>query len=216
MFISRSLSEDHPIRRFCGASEAIELIDRSLIAFEPITPPPPDFTSFDAVFLNSPQAAKRFFEAFPTVKLPIYALGEGTARHAAKAADVAFFGKGDVHEALQQLTEALGSKKVLIPRGIDSKRRLQNALPESQFEEVVLYRTRANHLVVPTCDVYTFTSPSNVRSFFEVNQIPPEARVIAIGHSTAEQLSAYGVKATLATNYRPDGMWYAIFSAIHS
>jgi uroporphyrinogen-III synthase len=187
-----------------------------LIDFEAITPPSIDLANFDAVFLNSPQAARRFFEAYPDSQLPVAVLGEGTAKHAEKSADVAFIGQGAVEDALKQVKHWLDGRKVLIPRGAHSKRRLQQVLPEAQLEEVVLYHTHSKLIALPSCDVYVFTSPSNVRSFFDINQLPSSARVVAIGHTTAEQLGAYGVNARLATNYRPDGLWYAIFSAIHS
>ena len=45
------------------------------------------------------------------------------------------------------------------------------------------------------CQVFVFTSPSNVETFFEKNKITAEQKVIAMGDATANALKKKGVKA---------------------
>ncbi len=98
----------------------------------------------------------------------------------------------DSLESSQQ-TQAmeLSHRRVLFPLSSRSLKTIAGAIPEDQKEEVVVYQTEVTGKVIPKCDVYAFSSPSNVEGFFEVNTISEGAEVIAWGTSTERALKEY-------------------------
>lgn len=83
------------------------------------------------------------------------------------------------------------SARVLFPISNRSLKTIAGAIPEDQKEEVVVYSTDVIGKVIEPCDVYAFSSPSNVEGFFEVNTIREGAEVIAWGKSTERALEGY-------------------------
>ena len=47
---------------------------------------------------------------------------------------------------------------------------------------------------IAPCDIYIFTSPSNVAGFLMENEVPTQAKIIAWGASTQEALTQKGFK----------------------
>jgi uroporphyrinogen-III synthase len=84
--------------------------------------------------------------------------------------------------------------RVLFPLSSRSLKTIAGAIPEDQKEEVVVYQTEVKGKMIPPCDVYAFSSPSNVEGFFEVNEIREGAEVVAWGTSTERALKEYAEK----------------------
>ena len=60
---------------------------------------------------------------------------------------------------------------------------------------VTAYLTHEAAAPVEESDYYLFTSPSNVSAFLQINELPEEAIVIAIGPSTKTRLTQLGIPA---------------------
>ena len=85
---------------------------------------------------------------------------------------------------LRQAQRDTLSQRVLFPLSDRSLKSISNEIADEQKEEVIVYSTAVIGKAVEECDVYVFTSPSNVEGFFELNTVPVGARVIAWGKST--------------------------------
>ncbi len=94
---------------------------------------------------------------------------------------------------LRQAQRDTLSQRVLFPLSDRSLKSISSEIPEEQKEEVIVYSTAVIGKAVEECDVYVFTSPSNVEGFFELNTVPVGAKVIAWGKSTEAGLVARGV-----------------------
>lgn len=215
VFISRSLPEDHLFRT---KSSDIEWVDRSMIHIEPITFEPDVFKACNWIFCTSSNAAQIYFEhasLFPGQR--VAAVGPGTA-NSLKAMDIPvhFTGTHDTERTAVEFAELVGSDQIGFPVSDGSRRTIQKALASRQIKEQVVYQTQEAPRQVSACDIYFFTSPSNVRAFFKLNNIPSDAVVIAIGEPTASELKLHGVESLKPANYEQEAQWDAIFSALSS
>lgn len=103
------------------------------------------------------------------------------------------------------------SEIVLFPVSDISLKNVQSFLSPKQVKTSVVYSTTSNKQNIKKHDVYIFSSPSNVNSFFNHNQIASEAKVIAIGESTLAALKAKKAKNVfLSWDYHSLALWDTI------
>jgi uroporphyrinogen-III synthase len=69
-------------------------------------------------------------------------------------------------------------------------------IPDSEKMIVPVYNTRFKKLHIKEKDIYVFSSPSNVLAFLEHNTIPSQAKVVAWGSSTAQELEKQQISVT--------------------
>ena len=81
---------------------------------------------------------------------------------------------------------------MLFPVSDRSLKTISSVIDDELKEEVVVYCTEVTGKVIPKCDVYAFSSPSNVEGFFELNTLPEGCEVIAWGTSTEKALVERG------------------------
>ncbi len=95
---------------------------------------------------------------------------------------------GDVTSNVDEFSQWVGSRHVTFPLSSRSKKSYSTPLPEHQKKEVVVYETELAGRIIEPCDIYVFTSPSNVEGFLIENQVPSGAITIAWGSTTEQAL----------------------------
>ena len=92
---------------------------------------------------------------------------------------------------------------------------MQKILQESQVIDLPIYETQLKDLVFQeTFYSVVFTSPSNVRAFFNSgNTSSSFQKAIAIGKSTEMELLQNGVKPVLANSYLEEDWADAVISS---
>ncbi len=208
IFISKNASEIASLRSQFEA-KGYEVIAHSFLSFSAV-----EFEiqhPYDVIFFGSPRAVI-FFKASESIspdKL-IACVGSKTAEVLESMGHkVDFVGKNssdpktvaeDFKSWLAERSRNQRASKsqseersahVLFPLSSRSLKTIAGAIPEDQKEEMVVYQTEVKGKVIPKCDVYAFSSPSNVEGFFEANTIPEGAEVIAWGTSTERALKEY-------------------------
>lgn len=191
VFISRSVDQiGDQLRQF--EARGGKLYAQSLIAFEEIkneTTP-----TCDVVFFSSIRAADYFLTNHAKPKALFACAGLETARKLSEryqiACDFVSEEAGNPMNAAFAFQSWLKERTVLFPLSEQSLHTYASLIPTPQKELLYVYRTLTNPMVIPACDYYVFSSPSNVRAFLEVNVLPDSARCIAWGHSTESTLIA--------------------------
>lgn len=192
LFISRTIDEKDELSTFCD-QHGISLYASSLITFEKI--PFIIEHEFQALFFSSPRSVM-FFLASASIPSDIYigCVGQGTADLLTNLGyKPDFVGTGsDTSNIGSELKLALGDKHVLMPIAANTLGTVAEQLNASQYTLLPVYRTISAPRVIPICDAYVFTSPSNFESFSALNAIDPAKRFIAWGMSTANAIKQKG------------------------
>jgi uroporphyrinogen-III synthase len=188
--------------------DAQSLITTKPIPFNPSLPP------CDWIFFSSSNAVRHFFSQHPIIANQQFAaLGEGTAETLSEYASADFVGDAmDIADSAYRLASVVESATILFPIAQHSMKTVQQAFPSSQVIDLVVYETIERHVIVKPSELYVFSSPSNVRSFFHSNEIDTKAmQTLAFGHSTAECLRSFGVEnITIPQSLDPAGMLHTI------
>jgi uroporphyrinogen-III synthase len=190
VFISRNPSDCEAIQAFLPDDIAIvaqSLIETTPIPFDRNIPPS------DWIFFSSSNAARHFFDQKPIIaNQKMGAIGSATAKTVAHYKPVDFVGTDSAY----RFAEAIGSDKVLFPGAAESLKHIQSALPAEQIIDLPVYTTSEKKTSIPACDVYVFSSPSNVRSFFRNRKMQDAEmlKCIAFGEATLEELIKQGVR----------------------
>jgi uroporphyrinogen-III synthase len=154
-------------------------------------------TDFDIVFFASIRAAQ-FYLAKCTAPKLIACAGAETAQKLKVQfglnADFIAQQSGDPDQEALAFNSWRGERKVLFPSSNLSLGTYTKPIPESEKSVVNVYRTDYKTLEIKAHQVYIFSSPSNVMAFFQCNQIPENAQVIAWGKSTEKALLSKGIK----------------------
>jgi uroporphyrinogen-III synthase len=181
LYITRDLDDLFILQQYCRFGQ-IDLHAQSQITFEEV--PFSIEKPFEVVFFSSVRAGRFFLRNYdgPLSTLAFACIGEETAKRF--NIDFAFVGKeaGNPEKVAEKFKNWLGEKRLLIP--------------SSQCESICIYNTLLKPSVVPECDVYVFTSPSNLEAFLQVNKLPEHAKVIAWGNTTEKAL----LKAKITPN----------------
>ena len=204
IFISKDLSEVTILQQFCLANN-INLIAHSLIRFEAI--PFEVNQTYDVLFISSIRAAEFFLKTEKIKPETIIAcIGQITARKLEELGlKITFVGEksGKPIEVAEEFKKWLGNRTVLIPQSNISKRTIGSHLPSSQCIEPIVYKTLSDCEVIPVCETYVFTSPSNVDSFLTCNE-PPQGKVIAWGETTKKCIEEKSI--TVSNTLQTSGM----------
>lgn len=148
---------------------------------------------YEVVFFSSPRSFNYFTRSAsisPSAQIAV--IGNGTANYInGKISSIDFIGKhaGKPDEVASDFLQWLGNRKVLFPLALHSNESISSKIPANQKIEVRVYETLLCPVSIEEHDWYVFTSPSNVKSFFECNHLPNKAKVIAWGKTTENELS---------------------------
>jgi len=204
LFVSRNLSGHDYLARGCEAL-GIKTVAKPLIEIEAIPFDQPSFDQIEWVFFSSSNAVDNFFSQVDGASiegLKFGAIGSGTAVTLGKhVPQVDFQGSSsDIQHVGADFAAAIGKSKVLFPMAEGSLSTVQSFLNQGQVENLVCYRSNQKLESIDASDAYVFTSPSNVRSFFQAsNSIPAGSAVVAIGKATARALNEAGVEPRVAS-----------------
>jgi uroporphyrinogen-III synthase len=192
VFISRKPNDCEAIQAFLPSD--VEIIAESLIETSAI-PFDKNIPQTDWIFFSSSNAVRHFFEQQPVIShQKIGAIGEATAKAIESYHSVNFIGDAiDITDSAYRFAETIGSDKVLFPGAAESLKHIQSALPVEQVIDLPVYSTAEKKATVPTCNVYVFSSPSNVRSFFKNTQSAHLPKCIAFGEATRQELVKHHV-----------------------
>lgn len=214
LFISRNLGPESYIANI-AKEQGWNLTDLALIKQIPVFPEDP-LPDSDYLFFTSPTSVSIFLKTFGTPDRPVCTMGKGTSKALPPDIRPLFEGTGSSQKVAEDFSLFALNKIVLFPIGNESVRTIQKALRPEQCREYVLYKTLPKHFVLPPQDLYVFTSPSNVKSFLDVNPPLIKAKVIALGQKTAEELNKNGISSILSEDYTPEGIVNTIFSLVGS
>ncbi len=210
-----------PVKNFLKIDKAIKEINKYYWII---------FTSRNGIDLFM----KRFFlkrkQLKDLRKIKFAAIGKVTAEKLNKyGIKTSFIPKKFTSEALLSGLKkySLEGKNILIPRANEAS----NVLPEglkkigAKVDEIILYKikneknksNKVKSLLKKNVDVIIFTSPSGVKSFFnlftkkEINYYFNKIRIASIGPVTAKAIEEFGIKADIVPKeYNIKGMVKAI------
>ena len=189
IFISKNSDDCEPLVHYCNQNK-LDLTAQSLIEFEAI--PFKIESNFDIVFFSSIRSAQFYFEKAAKKSTIIYAcIGETTNSKLKKLGiDCEFVGKeaGNPKKTAEEFKNWVKNRIVFFPQSNLSLGTFSAILPENQVVKQVVYQTNLIERKIENCQIYIFTSPSNLDAFLTINEIPDDAKVIVWGKSTENQL----------------------------
>jgi len=192
IYVTRNLPEEHFAQRYCK-SRGSTLTAKSQIEIEYIST---DFPLTDWVFFSSANCVRAYFRNTGVNNSTRYAaIGGATAEVLSEFGPCDFVGNGLPNKVGEQFKKIVGKGTVCFPGSNKSLRTVENILAENQVTSVTAYLTHEAAAPVEESDYYLFTSPSNVSAFLQINELPEEAIVIAIGPSTKTRLTQLGIPA---------------------
>ncbi len=193
IFISKNEDE---IRLFLNRfhSKEFDIITHSFLSFSPI-----DFevkSNFDIIFFSSPRSVT-FYKTKHSIPnyVKLGCVGTKTKELLIKMGYTVDFTRKEgqpLNDFALSFKEWCRERKVLFPISSISLKTISSKFPQGQIEELEVYSTKIVGKIIEECDVYVFTSPSNVEGFLEKNTIPDNARIISWGESTSRFLLENG------------------------
>jgi hydroxymethylbilane synthase len=175
-------------------------VGESLIKVNPI--PYSTVPTCNWIFFSSRNGVKFFFDQNPElakdVKIAVLGRGTESALNAyGKQAHFVGQSKDTKEVALEfrQVVENIGAQIVLFPQSNQSLQTVQHEVKfAAKVLDLVVYSTGEKTVSeIPDAYIYVFTSPSNVRSFFNQKQIDKiSQKMLAIGTATYTSLKDEG------------------------
>lgn len=164
---------------------------------------------------HAADAVARCRRSFPGIR--IAAVGEATATALENyGIPVDLIPREHTAEGLLAALGDLRGQVVLFPASAIARRTLPDGLRArgADVREVPVYETRpaaTRYAALAGVDAITFTSPSTVTGLLAANGVPPGARVVCIGPTTAAAARAAGLAVTeVAEPHTEDGLLDAL------
>jgi hydroxymethylbilane synthase len=219
VFISRELTEDSYFYKAISKHK-ITLDARSLIKINPVLDELDASLTADVdwVFFSSRNGIEHFFKLNPLVseKIKFAVVGRGSEETLKKYVKADYSGEEegiDMVKVGKEFAEIAKGQTVLFPRAKGSLLTIRKELTEdTQVIDLPIYETIAiENVPKSNADVLVFTSPSNVRAYFDQHSLDAGQRVISIGYSTGEALQEFGVEYSLPHSPDEIGLAEAVF-----
>lgn len=161
-------------------------ISQSLIKFDGIFAK--ESKPYDVIFFSSTRSYDYYISSnIVNENALIATIGKSTSNYLKnKFSSIDFIGEnsGSPKKVAQEFLNWLGTRNVLFPLSVQSKETIAQRIPETQKEIIHVYNTLFDLREIKPCDFYVFTSPSNLMSFLERNELPKHSKVIAWGETT--------------------------------
>ena len=193
LFISRNESSLGQLTKDIS-SKGVKLCAQSLIAFEPI--PFNLNQDYDWVFFGSRNGVKYFLsQSDIKVDAKVACVGQKTADYLLENHQIKshFIGEGTDTTTIGESFRKVSNGKILFPQSNISLQSIQKKLEDSEIVDLLCYKTRFTSNKIDKQDIYFFTSPSNIDSYLEQNQIDPNAKYFCLGSSTEQKLTFLNV-----------------------
>ncbi|HZH87298.1 MAG TPA: uroporphyrinogen-III synthase [Brumimicrobium sp.] len=203
LFISKTVS-DEAFLAFVKKKK-INLIDQPMISFvaEDFNCPKEDF---EVVFFTSPRSAGFYLEQCKIKEtVSIATIGKVTSEFVeSKGYKVDFTGinSGNPEKVSKEFEAFVAGRKVLFPQSNYSHQSMQKRLYKGQITDLIVYNTELTPVkleIKPA--VLVFTSPSNVKSFLQLNKVDGDQKIIAWGKTTAAFLNKNNLNADFTLEY---------------
>ena len=195
IFISKNSDDCEPLVHYCNQNK-LDLIAQSLIEFEAI--PFKIESNFDIVFFSSIRSAQFYFKKAAKKSTIIYAcIGETTnTKLKMLGIECEFVGKeaGNPQKTAEEFKNWVQNRIVFFPQSNLSLGTFSAILPENQVIKQVVYKTKLKEIEISKCQIYIFTSPSNLDAFLTINEISHGSKVLVWGNSTSEFAGGKEVK----------------------
>ena len=186
VFISKNKSEIIPfIEGF--QQKGFDLIAHSFLSFKTI-----EFEikqSYEIIFFSSPRSVIFYKSQYSIPEnVQVTCIGDKTKELLIEMGHTVSFSRKENESLLDfatSLREWSGGKRILFPVSTISLKTISSIFPKKQIEEVEVYSTKILGKEIEDCEVYVFTSPSNVEGFLKENSFPKSAKIISWGESTS-------------------------------
>jgi uroporphyrinogen-III synthase len=193
IFISKSIEEVQELIEFCKEND-FDLVAHSFLSFKAIPFEFPENT--EVIFFGSKRGVEYFLnqQKIPN-HIQIACVGKGTANYLkSKGFNPSFIGEksGQIESVSEDFKSWLGDRKVVFAQAKESNRSISSAINSSNSTEISVYETIINSATIVECDIYVFTSPSNVDGFLLENSISEKSIIIAWGNTTENNLIKIG------------------------
>ena len=197
IFISKDASSLEEIPLMLN-SMGVQAFYKSLIRFESV--PFKIELDFEVVFFPSVRSAKFLLDS-GKLNLSSYVLacnGMQTQKRLEElgyACDFVAENAGNPEEVSKSFGSWLGQRKVLVPHSNISSLSVKKHLNNNQLSTVEVYKTVLSASIIEPCDVYVFSSPSNIQSFFKSNTPKLGSKLIVWGNTSLKSLNEHGYPA---------------------
>jgi uroporphyrinogen-III synthase len=197
IFISKDEQDLGIIPRFLEDKD-IKGVYSSLIHFEKVFFQIP--SDFEVIFFPSARSAQFMIDS-KEINLNSYVLACSGPQTNERLIDLgyhcAFIGAnaGSPDQVSKDFGEWLGDRKVFIPHSNRSVLSMIVHIPNHQVVSKVVYNTILSDAIIDSSDLYVFSSPSNIHSFFKKNRFKKDSLVIVWGQTSARCLNEYNCKA---------------------
>lgn len=162
------------------------------------------------IFFTSKNGVKSFFDNGGSASLPegvkwaVSASGTGKALELYGVKPNFCPNYSDTDQMLEEwLALAQPTDVVWYPCASKTIGKMENQLKKKVrlFAFPVYTTTAKPKLISGDMDLLIFTSPSNVKSYLQLNEVPSQSAVLAMGKSTSVELKRQGINHDLASGY---------------
>jgi len=195
VFISRDLEEDSVFKQHI--TPKANVIGCSLLQFKAI--PFGALPICDWLFFYSKKGIYYCLSQLDDLEQlpPIGVIGQGSADFLLSTYNIQaqFIGTGHPEETALAFSELARGKKVVFAQAQHSKQSVQQLLDQSvTFYDVITYQNEVKvDFQLPPIDILVFTSPLNVKAYFDKYSYHNTQKIISIGRVTAKALNAIGL-----------------------
>lgn len=189
IFISKNKENIGELLNF-AKQKNYKIITHSFLQFEEVYFEQPK--NFETIFFGSPRAVQFFLSSSIIPQgVKVACVGSGTAQKLLEFGHNSdFIGESsDTSDVAKKFKQWNGQRKVLFPVSTISLKTISSIFDSDVKEEIIVYATHIIPKSISPCDIYVFTSPSNVQAFFQTNVIQNNSKVIAWGVSTEKALA---------------------------
>jgi uroporphyrinogen-III synthase len=102
---------------------------------------------------------------------------------------------GNPQKIAEEFKSWVKNRTVIFPQSNLSLGTFSSILPENQVINKIVYKTNLIERKIENCQIYIFTSPSNLDAFLTINEIADNAKIIVWGKSTENRLLKKGIIA---------------------
>ena len=197
IFISKDVSELEEIPSFLNEAN-VAGICHSLIGFE--ATPFHLKSDFEVIFFPSIRAAKYVLDS-DQIDLSSYVLACNGAQTEKRLRSLGYSSgyvaenAGNPQEVAKDFSSWLGQRKVLVPHSNLSALSVTKYLKEHQYTTIEVYQTLLKSIEIEPCDLYVFSSPSNIDSFFKMNTPKAGSKIVVWGKASYNSLEQHGYNA---------------------
>ena len=199
VYISKDLDVRSPFRAKLE-DLGYEIIAQSMLRHRPVDFDVPELA--DWLFFYSPGSVHFFLETVKSIpqNYQLAVMSITTAEILNEAGlEAQFVGKGEPEEVGRAFLKLAKGKHVIFVQSRKADRHIQIQLDgQIQISDLTVYENLPRGDVnIPPCDVYVFTSPMDVRNYFDRFLFPNGKVVFSVGPSTTHSLKIYGLTEVL-------------------